>query len=153
MVEDQSEESIDSAMRWLEVSGQDKIRNFCDAAVALWRGTCTWRSLWRGCVRCRWIQSCAIAIALPGAMTQQIIQLQGPFPGLQDPTGGRQWPVYGAVGAPIAAVGEKKVRRLEYQHRTIHPCYCNILLFSCTSPLLPPQGIAAGILYRNMKVR
>lgn len=55
MLEAQSDESIDPAARWLEVSGQDKIRNFCDAAVAWWRGSCTWRSIWRGCVRCRWI--------------------------------------------------------------------------------------------------
>jgi hypothetical protein len=43
MLEAQSDESIDSAIRVLEVSGQDKIRNFCDAAVAWWRGSCTWR--------------------------------------------------------------------------------------------------------------
>lgn len=43
MLDAQRDESIDPAMRWLQVSGQDKIRNFCDAAVAWRRGSCTWR--------------------------------------------------------------------------------------------------------------
>lgn len=115
-------------------------------------------SIWRGCVRCRWIQSCAIAIALPSPMTQQAIQCRmGPFHGSQDPTRGCQRPCQlcmGAVGSSDSSRGrEKKVRRLEYQHRTIAPSYRNILLFFRTLPLLPPQAIVAGGLCRNMKVR
>lgn len=42
MLEAQSDESIDSAVRVGSLVAR-QIRNFCDAAVARWRGSCTWR--------------------------------------------------------------------------------------------------------------
>lgn len=107
MREAQRDESIDPATRWLEVSGQDKIRNFCDAAVAWWRGSCTWRFNLAGLrplsldPELRYRYRSAERYDAAG----DTVPHGGPFHGSQDPTRGCEM---GAVGAPIAAVGEKK---------------------------------------------